>query len=127
MDNGWWPPASGWQRFGWAWRRSFAVCRVFALPRGVVMRGLLQTKTIPWSEIAKMSGGPQTSGAAGAMGATTVIVTRSRPGVVEPEHVELNVLGGYGVSPARSTPAERAITDLTAHLEHWRGRQAATD
>jgi hypothetical protein len=98
---------------------------VFARPRGVVVRGLWLTNTIPWSEITEITSGRLTSGAAGAAGARTVAVMRSRPGAAKPEPVELDVLGGYGLSPARQTPAERAIVDLTAHLEKWRDRHAS--
>jgi hypothetical protein len=97
---------------------------VFARPRGVVMRGLWLTKSIPWSEITEITSGRLTAGAAGTMGARTVVVMRSRPGAAKPEPVQLNVLGGYGLSPVRPTPADRAIADLTAHLEKWRDQHA---
>ncbi len=97
---------------------------VFARPRGIVMRGLWLTTTIPWSEVIQITSGPLTSGAAGAFGATTVIVLRNRPGAAEPKSVDLKVLGGYGLSPARPTPADRAIADLNGHLANWRDHRS---
>lgn len=104
---------------GAAMARSFFV-GVYARPGGVVVRGLWLTKTIPWSEITEITAGRPTSGAAGTLGATTAVMMRRRPGTAEPRAVVLNVVGGYGLSRARPTPADRAIAGLTAHLQNWR-------
>jgi hypothetical protein len=99
---------------------------VFARPEGIVARHIWRTVTIPWAEVTEISNGKQQSGAAGAIGATTPFVMRTRPGHA-PRRVELNVLGGYGLSPKRPTPAEVAVADLNAHLATWRDQQVSTE
>lgn len=96
---------------------------VFARRKGIVMRGLWRTTVIPWDEVTEITGGQMTSNAAGV--GTTVVVLRRRPNGAEPKRVELNVLGGYGLSRIRPTPAERAITDLNQHLATWHNQRAA--
>lgn len=41
--------------------------------------------------------------------------------------IELEVLGGYGVSRVQPTLADRAIDDLKAHLEEWKRHQPVAD
>ncbi|WP_203916210.1 hypothetical protein [Rugosimonospora africana] len=96
---------------------------VFARRNGIVMRGLWRTTVIPWDEVTQITDGQMTGSASGA--GTTVVVQRRRPNGAEPERVELNALGGYGLSRVRPTPAERAITDLNQHLATWHNQGAA--
>jgi hypothetical protein len=56
-----------------------------------------------------------------------VVVHRLRPGATETEQVVLNAFGGYGISPVRPTPAERAIADLDAYLQNWRQAQSESN
>lgn len=97
---------------------------VFARPRGIVIRGLARTVTIPWEEIEEVTGAGVTTGTVVAPGATTPVVVRRGRGGRKSKRIELNVLGGWGVSRSRPTPAERAIADLNAHLAQWRQAQA---
>lgn len=99
---------------------------VYARPHGIVMRGPGLTRTIPWDEVVEINGGAPTSGPSGAVGATTVVVMWRRPGASEAKPVELNAIGGYGLSPVHPTPAERAIVDLNTHLENWRRSQSVS-
>jgi hypothetical protein len=89
---------------------------VFARQDAVVVRGFTRTTTIPWAEIAEITGSP-TSGAAGAFGAETVALIRVRPGK-EPETITLDVLGGYGIIRRRNL-ANIARSDLQEHLRRW--------
>lgn len=105
--------------------RSFLL-GVFAKPRGIVLRGLTHTTTIPWGEIEEITGARMQSGAAGIMGATApVVVRRGRDGR-KGSRIELNVVGNYSLSPVRPTPADLAIADLNAHLTRWRQAHEAS-
>lgn len=86
------------------------------------MRGLWRTTVIPWGEVTQITDGQMTGSASGT--GTTVVVQRRRLNGGEPERVELNVLGGYGLGRIRPAPAERAITDLNQHLARWHNQQA---
>lgn len=87
---------------------------VRARPDAVVMRGLMRTYTIPWGEVASISGDAPAGGPSGSLGATAPVIHRKGK-----KSVELNVLGGYGWSRVRPTPAEKAIAELNRRLELW--------
>jgi hypothetical protein len=91
-----------------------------AKPRGVVIRGLTRTRTIPWADIVEITGDGQPAGAAGMLGATAPVVVRRNPKNGEEERINLEMLGGYGVSRVRPTPADRAINDLNTLLDQWK-------
>lgn len=98
---------------------------VWARPSGIVMRGLTRTTTIPWGEVEEIRVSPLTTGAAAVAGATSPVVVRNRPGK-EPELVELNVLGGYGMFRSGPTLEERAAMGLNEHLARWRKEHSAS-
>jgi hypothetical protein len=100
---------------------------VVAKPKGIVIRGLTSTRTIPWGEIEEIAGGGKPSGASGMLGATAPVVVRRNRRTGKSESIELQVLGGYGVSRVQPTPADRAINDLNAHLEEWKKHQPVAD
>lgn len=86
---------------------------VSARPSGIVQRGLTRTTTIPWNEIEDIKPPAHESGAGAPM------VVRRVPGESS-RSIELSVLGGYGLSPSRPTPGERAAADLKRYLSEWR-------
>lgn len=92
---------------------------VSADARGIVMRGFVRTVTIPWAEVVDISSGPLRSGAAGSAGASTPVVMRKRS-EAQPVPVELNVLGGYGLTRRHPARAERAVDGLKQRLSEWR-------
>jgi len=91
---------------------------VSASSRGIVVRGLTETKKIPWSEISQITLGGIRSGASGAAGAQAPVIVRRRPGAAD-KMIELKELGSYGLGSGRSV-AERAVEDLQKHLAAWR-------
>lgn len=98
---------------------------VWARPSGIVMRGLTSTTTIPWGEVQEIRVSSLTSGAGAMVGATTPVVVRIRPGK-EPEVVELNAVGGYGMFRSGPTLEERAAMGLNEHLARWRKEHSAS-
>lgn len=92
---------------------------VSARPRGIVVRSFWRTRTIPWGEVEKIAQGGVGPGMGGAAGATCPVVVRRNPDG-STTTVELEPLGGYGVSRQRPTPAERAVAGLNQYLDRWR-------
>ena len=92
---------------------------VVARPRGIVVRSFWRSRTIPWSEVEQIADGGASPGMSGAVGATCPVVVRRRPDG-STTMVELEPLGGYGVSRQRPTLAERAVAGLNQHLDRWR-------
>ncbi|WP_412539448.1 hypothetical protein R8Z50_26870 [Longispora sp. K20-0274] len=89
-------------------------------PDAIVMRGLMRTYTMRWGEIESIGGDMPAGGPSGSLGATAPVVRRKGK-----KDVELNVLGGYGFSPIRPTPAERAVAELNVRLARWKAEHPA--
>jgi hypothetical protein len=111
----------------WCWVGAIRALRVGvnATQRGIVIRGLWRTGTIPWQEVEGIESGPTLSGPAGISGPTAPIVVRNQPGKGV-RHVILKVVGGYALSRVRPTPAEQAVVALSERWVQWRTENRTT-
>lgn len=96
---------------------------VLVKSHGIVVREPARTITVPWGEIADIEGEGRAPGPSGLVGATMPIIVRKEEKGRKKKRVPLKPLGSYGAGPT-PTPADRAISDLKAHLERWRRTQS---
>jgi hypothetical protein len=85
---------------------------------GVVVRLLLRTVKIQWSEIEKISGSGGSAGATGHAVAPTITWNRSGKSVT----TNLNVLGSYRYFSDKKPLGELAAEELNTRLVRWQHR-----